>query len=224
MALTDKQAKLEQEKLHNAILGGDRDEGIKAAAQLVEAGIAPLDYFDKVINPVVQEMGEKFSRLEIFLPELMRTGMVVKAIQEEVLEPAIIADGSSGKQSEAGRVVIGTCQGDIHDIGKNMVALMLQVNGFKVTDLGTNVTARDFIEAAQREKADIIAMSTLLTTSMPFIRDTVEMLEGLGLRDNFKIVVGGAPITQQWVEKNNIDGFGEDAVDAVKICRQVITE
>ncbi len=224
MPLTEKQAKSEQEKLHNAILKGDRDEGVKVAAKNLDAGIAPLDYFEKVINPVVQEMGEKFSRLEIFLPELMRTGMVVKAIQEEVLEPAIVADGTSDNQSEAGRIVIGTCQGDIHDIGKNMVALMLQVNGFKVTDLGTNVTAKDFIDAAKREKADIIAMSTLLTTSMPFIRDTIEMMEGLGIRDDYKVVVGGAPITQQWVDKNNIDGFGEDAVDAVKVCRRILSE
>jgi len=213
---------LQQEKLHAAILGGDREGGVQLAKDALASGALPLVFFQEVIGPVVDEMGDRFSRLEIFLPELMRTGMIVKAIQEEVLEPAIKASGVSSGEPEAGKIVIGTCQGDIHDIGKNMVALMLQVNGFKVVDLGTNVTPKDFIEAAKREQADIIAMSTLLTTSMPFIRDTVELLDGMGLRDKYAVVVGGAPITQQWVEKNNMDGFGEDAVDAVKVCQKII--
>ncbi len=222
MSLTDSEVRTKQEQLHQAILAGDRDMGVALTRETLEAGIPPLSFFNLVINPVVEDMGERFSRLEIFLPELMRTGMVVKAIQEEVLEPAILADGKSGESQSAGKVVIGTCQGDIHDIGKNMVALMLQVNGFDVVDLGTNVSARDFIDAAKREHADIIAMSTLLTTSMPFMRDTVELLEGLGLREQYALVVGGAPITQGWVEKNKIDGFGEDAVEAVQVCRQVL--
>lgn len=222
MTLTENEALSKQEKLRQAIMTGDRAMGVALARETLNAGVPPLDFFNQIINPVVEDMGERFSRLEIFLPELMRTGMVVKAIQEEVLEPAIVAEGKSSEDQEAGKIVIGTCQGDIHDIGKNMVALMLQVNGFNVIDLGTDVSARDFIDAAKRENADIIAMSTLLTTSMPFMRDTVELLEGLGLRDSFAIVVGGAPITQGWVEKNNIDGFGEDAVEAVKVCRQVL--
>ena len=222
MTLTDSEVQSKQEQLHQAILAGDRDVGVALARETLAAGVPPLNFFNLVINPVVEDMGDRFSRLEIFLPELMRTGMVVKAIQEEVLEPAILADEKSGESQSAGKVVIGTCQGDIHDIGKNMVALMLQVNGFDVVDLGTNVSARDFIDAAKREHADIIAMSTLLTTSMPFMRDTVELLEGLGLREQYALVVGGAPITRGWVEKNQIDGFGEDAVEAVQVCRQVL--
>ena len=220
--MPEKTFNMQQEALHEAILTGDREKGVQLAKDALDSGSQPLDFFKEVVGPVVDEMGDRFSRLEIFLPELMRTGMIVKAIQEEVLEPAIIAAGTSSTEPEAGKIVIGTCQGDIHDIGKNMVALMLQVNGFQVVDLGTSVSSRDFIEAAKREKADIIAMSTLLTTSMPFIRDTVELLEGMGLREKFSLVVGGAPITQQWVDKNNIDGFGEDAIDAVKVCQQVL--
>lgn len=219
--MLESKAKLLQEKLYTAILEGDREGGVQLAKDALESGSQPLEFFQEVVGPVVDEMGDRFSRLEIFLPELMRTGMIVKVIQEEVLEPAIVASGIPSSEPEAGKIVIGTCQGDIHDIGKNMVALMLQVNGFKVVDLGTNVSPRDFIAAAKREQADIIAMSTLLTTSMPFIRDTVELLEGMGLREKFSLVVGGAPITQQWVDKNNMDGFGEDAIDAVKVCRQI---
>lgn len=220
--MPENQIKEQQEKLHAAILEGDREGGVQLAKDALASGSQPLEFFQEVIGPVVDEMGDRFSRLEIFLPELMRTGMIVKAIQEEVLEPAIVASGAASTEPEAGKIVIGTCQGDIHDIGKNMVALMLQVNGFDVVDLGTNVSPRDFIDSAKREQADIIAMSTLLTTSMPFIRDTVELLDGMGLRDKFALVVGGAPITQGWVDKNDMDGFGEDAIDAVKVCRQII--
>jgi methylmalonyl-CoA mutase cobalamin-binding domain/chain len=220
--VTEENIKMQQEKLHKAILEGDREGGVRLANEALASGTLPLVFFQEVVGPVVDDMGDRFSKLEIFLPELMRTGMIVKAIQEEVLEPAIVASGVSSDKPRAGKIVIGTCLGDIHDIGKNMVALMLQVNGFKVVDLGTNVTPRDFIDAAKREQADIIAMSTLLTTSMPFIKDTVELLEGMGLREKFAVVVGGAPITQQWVDKHHMDGFGEDAVEAVKVCQQLI--
>lgn len=222
MTISEKQAEQQQQLLHDAIINGDRAAGVQLAEDNLKEGVHPLEFFEQVINPVVQEMGERFSKLEIFLPELMRTGMVVKAIQEDVLEPAILASGETSNEPKAGKVVIGTCQGDIHDIGKNMVALMLQVNGFNVVDLGTNVSAKEFIDAAKRENADIIAMSTLLTTSMPFIRDAVEMMEGLGVRDKYSLVVGGAPITQGWVENHNIDGFGEDAIDAVEVCREIL--
>ena len=104
-----------------------------------------------------------------------------------------------------------------------MVALMLQVNGFQVKDLGTNVAPRAFIESAQREQADIIAMSSLLTTSMPYIRDTVQLLEGYNLRSQFMVVAGGAAVTRPWAESIGIDGFGEDAVEAVTVCRQLVT-
>ena len=221
MSITESIAKVLQEALHNAILEGDREEGVHLTEKALQDGITPIEFFQQVVSPVVEVMGDQFAKLEIFLPELMRAGMVVKALQERVLEPAILKMGG-GQAENAGKVVIGTCQGDIHDIGKNMVALMLQVNGFKVTDLGTNVTARAFIDAAKREDADIIAMSTLLTTSMPFIKDMVELLKGFGLRDRFAVVVGGAPITQQWVENAGVDGFGEDAVEAVETCRKII--
>jgi methylmalonyl-CoA mutase cobalamin-binding domain/chain len=208
-------------KLKEAIAAGNKAQGVQLAQEAMAAQVSPLDFFQAVIEPVLQEIGNQFARLEIFLPELMRAGMVVEAMQKEVLEPVIRAE--SAASNIVGKVVIGTCQGDIHDIGKNMVALMLQVNGFEMTDLGTNVTPRDFIEAAKREKADIIAVSSLLTTSMPYIRDLVQLLEGFDLRHQFLVVAGGAAVTRDWATSSGVDGFGEDAVEAVHVCRDLVT-
>ncbi|NOZ48733.1 MAG: cobalamin-binding protein [Chloroflexi bacterium] len=209
-----------RERLRAGITAGNKLQGVQLAQEALAAQMSPLEFFHAVIDPVLVEVGDRFSRLEIFLPELMRAGMVVKAMQEEVLEPAVLV--GTGESSIVGRVVIGACQGDIHDIGKNMVALMLQVNGFEVTDLGTNVAPRTFIETARQKQADIIAMSSLLTTSMPYIRDLVQLLEGYGLRDQFLVVAGGAAVTHDWAQSVGVDGFGEDAVEAVNVCQNLL--
>ena len=210
------------EELEAAIDGGDKEGGVALAQAVLDEGISPLDLFLEVIQPVLYEVGEAFARLEIFLPELMKAGMVVKAIHERVLEPAILEASDGTESTKAGVVVIGTCQGDIHDIGKNMVALMLQVNGFDVTNLGTNVSPRQFIDEARKLNADIIAMSSLLTPSMPYMRDLIELLDGWDLRDKFFVVVGGAPITIKYARSINADAYGEDAVRAVTICEKLM--
>jgi len=206
--------------LQQAIEDGAPAVGVQMAREALATGLAPLDFFKGVIEPVLADIGDRFSRLEIFLPELMRAGAVVKAMQAQVLEPAIKASG--GQAFSEGTVVIGAAQGDIHDIGKNMVSLMLQVNGFKVVDLGTNISPKAFIEAGRRENADIIAMSSLLTPSMPYIRDTVQLVDGLGLRGRFLLIAGGAPVTREWAAQIGLDGFGEDAVEAVTVCRNLM--
>jgi trimethylamine corrinoid protein len=206
-------------RLKQAISAGDKAQGVQLAREAL-AESNPVEFFQAVIEPVLTDIGDRFARLEVFLPELMRAGMVVKAMQQAVLEPAIRAESATSRT--LGRVVIGTCQGDIHDIGKNMVALMLQVNGFDVVDLGTDVAPRTMIEMAQREEADIIAMSSLLTTSMPYIRDLVQLLEGYDLRDRFLVLAGGAAVTPNWAETVGVDGFGEDAVEAVAVCRSLM--
>ena len=206
--------------LQQAIEDGSPAQGVAMARAALAEGLSPLAFFKGVVEPVLADIGDRFSRLAIFLPELMRAGMVVKAMQAQVLEPAIKAGG--GQTFSEGTIVIGTAQGDIHDIGKNMVALMLQVNGFKVVDLGTNISPKAFIEAGRRENADIIAMSSLLTPSMPYIRDTVQLADGLGLRERFLFVAGGAPVTREWAASIRLDGFGEDAVEAVEVCRRLM--
>lgn len=207
-------------KLTQIIEAADTTGGVEMARAELAEGVTPLDLFRSVIEPVLKDVGDRFSRLEIFLPELMKAGAVVKAIQQQALEPAIRQAGT--QTTAVGKVVIGTCQGDIHDIGKNMVALMLQVNGFNVVDLGTNVEPKEFIAAAKREEADIIAMSSLLTPSLPYIKDLVDRLNAFGLRGRFLVVAGGAPVTRAWANTAGVDGFAEDAIQAVEVCRQLL--
>jgi len=164
MDLTEEKRQALQMQLKAVISDADEQAGVALAEAALADGITPVELFREVIQPVLQDIGDAFARLDVFLPDLMRAGLVVKAMQLEVLEPAIRNSGS--ENASAGTVVIGTAQGDIHDIGKNMVALMLQVNGFKVVDLGTNVSPQTFIDAARRERADIIAMSSPLTSFM----------------------------------------------------------
>jgi trimethylamine corrinoid protein len=222
MSLTEARRQELQAQLKAAIDDADEQAGILLAQTALAEGITPVELFQEVIQPVLQEIGDAFARLDVFLPDLMRAGLVVKAMQQEVLEPAIRQSG--GESGSAGTVVIGTAQGDIHDIGKNMVALMLQVNGFKVVDLGTNVSPQAFIDAARRERADIIAMSSLLTPTLPYIKDLVKRLESLDERKRYVVIAGGAPITRAWAQAAGLDGFGEDAVEAVAVCQDLMKQ
>jgi len=220
MSLTEAQRQDMQAKLKAAIDDADERAGVALAQAALTAGITPIELFRDVTQPVLKEIGDAFARLDVFLPDLMRAGLVVKTMQLEVLEPAIRQSGSAS--GSAGTVVIGTAQGDIHDIGKNMVALMLQVNGFKVVDLGTNVSPQGFLDAARREHADMIAMSALLTPTLPYIKDVVRRLESFGERGQFLLIAGGAPITRAWAQEAGLDGFGEDAIEAVALCQQLM--
>lgn len=221
MSISQEKKQELQAKIREAVADYDGAEiGIPVTQQALDDGITPIEIFQEVISPVMEKIGDQFAKLEIFLPELMVAGMVIKQIQEKVLEPAIKAAGAGS--GSMGKVVIGTCQGDLHDIGKDMVALMLQVNGFEIVDLGIDNSPQKFIDAAKNEKADIIAMSALLTPSVPYISDVSKLLEGFGIRDQFKIIVGGAAVTKRWVERNDIDGYGRDAVEAVEICRSIM--
>ncbi len=222
MSLTEAQRQGMQAQLKAAIDDADERAGVALAQAALADGITPIELFSDVIQPVLKEIGDAFARLDVFLPDLMRAGLVVKTMQLEVLEPAILKSGSAS--GSAGTVVIGTAQGDIHDIGKNMVALMLQVNGFKVVDLGTNVSPQGFLDAARRERADIIAMSSLLTPTLPYIKDLVKRLESFGERSRYKIIAGGAPITRAWAQAAGLDGFGEDAIEAVAACQHLMQQ
>ncbi|HEY3343870.1 MAG TPA: cobalamin-dependent protein [Anaerolineaceae bacterium] len=213
----DEQEKMRmQAEIGGAIKAGDRVNGVDLSRAALGDGITPLELLEVVIKPVMKDLGDEFARLDIFLPELMNAGAVVKLIQSQVLEPAIRTSGT--QMENRGVVVIGTCQGDIHDIGKSMVALMLQVNGFKVIDLGTNVTPKAFLETARREQADIIAMSSLLTPSLPYMKDVIKRLVGLGERDQYLVIAGGASVSHEFAKVAGLDGYGEDAVTAVALC------
>lgn len=209
-----------QDKLKAVIEEGDEEAGVVLARTALDTGAKPLDFINNVIRPVMKDLGDEFARLERFLPDLMSAALVVKAIQSQVLEPAILKDGT--QTISQGTIIIGTCQGDIHDIGKSMVALMLQVNGFRVVDLGTSVTPQAFQETAHRENADMIAMSSLLTPSLPYMKDLVKRLEGYGERERFLVIAGGAAVSREWANLAGLDGYGADAVEALALCQELI--
>jgi methylmalonyl-CoA mutase cobalamin-binding domain/chain len=175
--------------------------------------------FSEAIEPLMKDVGERFSRLEIFLPEMMLAASVVKAIQAELA-------GSLEHEAPVasrGKVVIGTAYGDIHDIGKNMVALMLEVNGFEVVDLGVGVEPLDFVRRAGELDAQVIGISSLLTTSVPYMEETVRMIkEKPSNSERFKIVVGGGPVTKQTADELGADGYGEDAAEAVTMLSSLL--
>lgn len=202
----------EYRPLVEAIEQGDVERGVDQAHRLVDGGTHLVTIFKEAIEPLMQDIGDKFSRLEIFLPEMMTSAMVVKGIQSE------LADTLAGDAAveASGRVVIGTAYGDIHDIGKNMVIIMLEVNGFEVIDLGVGVEPLDFVKKAREVDADIVGISSLLRSSVPFMSETVRMIkERPSDRERFKIAVGGGPVTAQVAEEIGADGYGEDAGDAV---------
>ncbi len=220
MSSSSEQIEAFRAELSEALAAGDEARGIELARAALEGGVKPTALFVEGVQPLLYEVGKRFEKLEIFLPDLMKAAKVIKALQREVLEPAILE--SAGEATSLGTVILGTSQGDIHDIGKNMVGLMLQVNGFKVIDLGTDVPVQEFIKVARENQAQIIGMSSLLTTSMPYMGDLIERLKGLGQRDEFKVIVGGAPVTDAYAERIGADAYGADAVSAVRICRQLV--
>jgi len=200
--------------LERAIREGNVQEAAAEAQALAEAGTSPLAIFSDCIEPVLADIGDQFSRLEIFLPEMMESADAVKGIQA-VLQPYLEADGS--QRSSRGRVVICTISGDLHDIGKNIVRAMLEVNGFEVKDLGVDVTPSDAVNAAKEFDADIIAFSALMLPSLPYVKDAIDFVkDNDALRDRFKILVGGGPVTQGWVDGAGADGYGDDAIQAVQ--------
>jgi methanogenic corrinoid protein MtbC1 len=200
--------------LEQAVREGDTAAGVAEATRLAEQGAHPVQIFSECIEPVLADIGYKFSRLEIFLPEMMESAEVVKGIQE-ALRPYLEADGSM--RASKGRVVICTISGDLHDIGKNIVRAMLEVNGFEVKDLGVDISPAAAVNAAKEFDADIIAFSALMLPSLPYVKDAIEYVkESDNLRDRFKILVGGGPVTQGWADKANADGYGDDAIQAVQ--------
>jgi corrinoid protein of di/trimethylamine methyltransferase len=207
-------------EMEKAIRAGDEGQAAELAARALTQGAEPLDILQQVIVPTLKDVGDQFGRLEIFLPEMMLAAEAAKAIIAE-LDPVLKAKNESG--TSQGRVVIGTVAGDVHDIGKNMVATMLEVNGFEVIDLGTEVSVETFLSTARSREADIIAISSLLTTSLPYMKDVLTMLQETGEKSKYKVMVGGGPLTSEWARENGADGYGKDAAEAVTLAHQLIS-
>jgi trimethylamine corrinoid protein len=199
-------------KLQAAIMEGDEEEARQAAQRCLDAGISPMAAVETGLRDGLRIVGEKFERLEVFLPEMIMAAEAGNAVME-VLEPAIAAAGQTA--TSPGTVVIGTAKGDIHTIGKNILSMLLKLAGFKVIDLGEDVAATTFMEEARKLKADIIAISALMTSTMPGQRDVVNLLRDTGQREKFAVMVGGAPVTQEWADKIGADAYSETAAGGV---------
>ncbi|MCD6515167.1 MAG: corrinoid protein [Candidatus Odinarchaeota archaeon] len=208
-------------KMQEAIFNYDKDLAVKLAKEAIEAGIDPLEAIEKGFAVAIRELGEKFDRMEIFLPELIMGADAMKAAVD-ILKEEIVRRGQ--KVEKKGVVVIGTVEGDIHDIGKTIVIAMLQSAGFDVYDLGKDVPIPRFLQAAEEVNADIIAASALLTTTMMKQRDLIEYLKSQGKRDKYFVIVGGAPCSQKWADEIGADGYARDAIEAVKLCERLMEQ
>lgn len=205
-------------KLEKAIIEGDVDSGVTESLNLVEAGKNPLEIFSECIEPFLAKIGDQFSRLEIFLPEMISAAKVVKAVQE-ALKPHLGADQATISK---GKIVIATVSGDQHDIGKNIVKAMLEVNGFELKDLGVDVSPQITLQSAKDFDAGIIALSALMLPSLPFVKDVIDFVNADGeTRERFKVIVGGGPVSSEWAEDVGADGYGDDAIQAVEIVQQI---
>lgn len=205
------------QKLYDAVLNGDQKTAVAVTQEALAEGIAPLELITKYMIPAMDEVGRRFECEEYFVPELLLSARAMKGALE-LLRPLLAASGAQ----PAGRVVIGTVKGDLHDIGKNLVASMLEGGGFEVIDLGADVAPEKFIQAVQEKNAQIVALSALLTVTMPSMRKTIDALREAGVRDKVKVMVGGAPVTPQFAREIGADGYGENATAAVALARQFV--
>ncbi len=206
-------------KMASSIIDGDSDLAVALAKESVGAGVDPLDAITKGFVVGVNTVGEAFGRGDAFLPELVMAGEAMKAAVT-TLDPEMKKRGTERKM--LGKVVIATVEGDIHEIGKSLVATMLGASGFEVYDLGVDTAGDKIIGKALEVNADIIAMSALLTTTMVKQREVIEELEKEGLRSKLKVMVGGAPVTREWVTPIGADGYSEDAIGAVMLAKKLL--
>ena len=206
-------------QLKEAVILGESDQARELAAQALEAGIAPLTAIEEALNPGMQVVGDRFERGEYFIPDLVMAAEAMKGAIG-VFEPALMA--RQEQRQVLGTVVIGTVEGDIHEIGKSLVATMLSAAGFQVHDLGVDVPAGEFIERVRKTGANVVGLSALLTTTMRNQEMVVEALEEAGLREQVLVVIGGAPTNPEWAQTIGADAYAENANEAVSIIRQLL--
>lgn len=206
-------------EMAQSIIDGDSDLSAELAQKAVAMNMHPLDAITNGFVVGVTYIGDQFGKGEAFLPELVMAGEAMKSAVA-VLEPELLKLGQAREM--LGKVVLATVEGDIHEIGKTLVGTMLSASGFEVIDLGVDQPADKIIGKALEVNANIIGMSALLTTTMVRQREVIEELDKEGLRPRIKVMVGGAPITKDWVEKIKADGYSEDAIGAVKVAKELV--
>ena len=205
------------ERIYEAILKGDNAGAVDVAQQAVRSGDDPQELIDRGMIPAMAEVGRRFEDEVYFVPELLLSARAMKAALA-LLRPLLAESG--GKR--AGSVALGTVQGDLHDIGKNLVAAMLEGAGFEVHDLGADVSPERFVNAVKEHAVHLIGLSALLTVTMPAMKSTIEALEEAGLRDRVKVLVGGAPLSQEYANEIHADGYADNAAAAVRVAHRLI--
>jgi corrinoid protein of di/trimethylamine methyltransferase len=207
------------EKLQESVIIGEPDEARDLAAKALDSGVEPLVVIEQALHPGMQLVGDRYECGEYFIPDLVMAAEAMKAAMA-VLEPELAA--RQEERHVLGTVVIGTVEGDIHEIGKSLVATMLGAAGFDVHDLGVDVTAEDFVKEVQKTNANVVGLSALLTTTMLNQEAVIEGLKEAGIRDQVKVVIGGAPASPDWAKTIGADGYAENANEAVAVVRQLL--
>jgi len=204
--------------LYDAIIRGDAKSAVSLTREALAERKDPVELVAKYMIPAMDEVGRRFECQDYFVPELLLSARAMKGALE-IIRPLLAERGAE----PAGRVVIGTVKGDLHDIGKNLVASMLEGAGFEVIDLGTDVAPAKFVEAVRARNANLVALSALLTTTMPSMKLTVEEFRKASCREKVKIMIGGAPVTQQFAEQIGADGYSDNANGAVALARRLVS-
>lgn len=204
-------------KLYEAILNGDSKQAIAITKTAIGEGADPLEIVNQHMIPAMDEAGRRFECEEYFVPELLLAARAMKGALE-LMRPLLAARGAE----PLGRVVIGTVKGDLHDIGKNLIASMLEGGGFEVIDLGTDVAPEKFVQVVQERHPNLVCLSALLTVTMPSMKTTIQALEQAGVRQQVRVVIGGAPVTEQYANEIGADAYGPNASSAVPIARRLL--
>jgi corrinoid protein of di/trimethylamine methyltransferase len=204
-------------KMSEVLISGGIEEIKQLTQQALDGGAEAKAVLEGGLLPGMDIVGQRFKACEMFIPEVLRSAKTMQASME-ILRPLLSDADAAG----AGMVIVGTVEGDLHDIGKNLVGMMLEGAGFRVVDLGTDVKPQDFVEAAKEHKPNIVGMSALLTTTMPKMGETVNALKEAGIRDQIKVMAGGAPVTQDFVDEIGADAYGSNATAAVEKAKSLV--
>lgn len=206
-------------EMKDAVVRGDSEACIALAKKALESGVDPLKAIREGFAPGMGVVGKGFEDGSLFLPDMMLAAEAMKA-GIAVLEKAMPADKAA--ENRAGKVVVATVQGDVHDIGKNILRILLSTAGFEVVDLGRDVKVATIVAEAEDEKADIIGVSALMTTTMMYMKELIEELAEAGVRKDFKVMVGGAPVTEDWAREIGADGYAKDAFAAIQVAKNLV--
>ncbi len=208
------------EELSGALAAGNKESAVKATEKALKDGVDPLALIQKVVVPTLTEVGQKFEDLEIFLPELMAAGQAGNACSK-IIEEALLSSGSEVESK--GTIVLGTVKGDIHDIGKNIVASLFKAHGYKVVDVGKDVSAATFIESAESNSADVIAASALMSITRAGCREVADLLRELELADKYHLIIGGGSTDQAYADEIGADGYSFTAAGAVELVNELLS-